>query len=313
MRGITFSKTLISFVFLWCTLLIFFVENVEGANFNAPHPHRGISEPFRPGPPNYKLKKKDQCDLREGKCVQEQISIGKGGRGLVIQDVHAPPEVVWSRILDFPGYTKMVPKVTICENYSVSKEFPDPKEKFALCKNIFTRMRLTVIGFHMEYFIHHKYYPNLNTVVWTLDYDKESDLEESVGYWHVIDHPDEDRPHWSRVYYSIDMKTKGYMPSFVKKYVTNKALTEATAWVKRESEKIGVPKDLLNSEKKGQNKGVFGGFGSNFKNLTSKNGIIPSASATATNSEEKSCDLISNIKNERRNKGNIFKRIFRKE
>lgn len=37
-------------------------------------------------------------------------------------------------------------------------------------------MRLTVVGFHVEYFIHHKYYPKLNTVVWTLDYDRESDL-----------------------------------------------------------------------------------------------------------------------------------------
>lgn len=312
MRGVSFSKISFSFHFLWCALLLFFQGNhhicVYGANFNAPHPHRGISEPFRPGPPNYKLKNKDQSDLREGKCVQEQITIGKGGRGLVIQDVHAPPEVVWSRILDFPGYTKMVPKVTICENYSVSKEMPDPKEKFSLCKNIFTRMRLTVIGFHMEYFIHHKYYPSLNTVVWTLDYDKESDLEESVGYWHVIDHPDEDRPHWSRVYYSIDMKTKGYMPSFVKKYVTNKALTEATAWVKRESEKIGVPKHLLNSDSKNSKGkgGMFGGFGTNLKSLTAKQFDIPSATAVGIENDnvEKAKSLT---------KGSLLNRIFKRQ
>ena len=38
-------------------------------------------------------------------------------------------------------------------------------------------MRLTVMGFNVEYFIHHKYYPKLNTVVWTLDYNRE------VGGW----------------------------------------------------------------------------------------------------------------------------------
>lgn len=43
-------------------------------------------------------------------------------------------------------------------------------------KEIFTRMRLTVLGFHVEYFIHHKYYSKLNSVVWTLDYNRESDL-----------------------------------------------------------------------------------------------------------------------------------------
>lgn len=37
-------------------------------------------------------------------------------------------------------------------------------------------MRLTVMGFNVEYFIQHKYYPKLNTVVWTLDYNRESDL-----------------------------------------------------------------------------------------------------------------------------------------
>ncbi len=41
-------------------------------------------------------------------------------------------------------------------------------------------MRLTVMGFNVEYFIQHKYYPKLNTVVWTLDYTRESDLGACV-------------------------------------------------------------------------------------------------------------------------------------
>lgn len=40
-----------------------------------------------------------------------------------IQDVHAPPEVVWGRILDFPAYTRMVPRVTLCENYKIQDKF----------------------------------------------------------------------------------------------------------------------------------------------------------------------------------------------
>lgn len=88
------------------------------------------------------------------------------------------------------------------------------------------------------------------------------------------------RPHWSRVYYSIDMRLKSWMPGFVKNVLKNQALTQvpasynfdrqsvppartfpthiqtrvlldslmrpqATAWVRKESEKIGVPKHLL--------------------------------------------------------------------
>lgn len=33
---------------------------------------------------------------------------GKGGRALAVQDVNAPAEYVWDRILDFPSYKKMV-------------------------------------------------------------------------------------------------------------------------------------------------------------------------------------------------------------
>lgn len=33
---------------------------------------------------------------------------GKGGRALAVQDVNAPAEYVWDRILDFGNYNKMV-------------------------------------------------------------------------------------------------------------------------------------------------------------------------------------------------------------
>lgn len=32
----------------------------------------------------------------------------------MVQDVHAPPEVVWDRILDFPAYTRMVSVWRVC-------------------------------------------------------------------------------------------------------------------------------------------------------------------------------------------------------
>lgn len=110
-------------------------------------------KPFKPGPPGVTLSKADLEKLRKGDAVRQQLNAGSGGRGLVVQDVHAPPEVVWGRILDFPAYTRMVgvgwvppqgrggrtphwtrqvvdrddglrwcsqvPRVTICENYLV--------------------------------------------------------------------------------------------------------------------------------------------------------------------------------------------------
>ena len=137
------------------------------ASTDKPQGHKGLVKPFKPGPPGIKLKGGEIEKLRKGEAVKQQLSSGSGGRGLVIQDVHAPPEVVWGRIMDFPAYTRMVPRVSLCENYKVQENFMQG------LKEIYTRMRLTVMGFNVEYFIHHKYYPKMNTVVWTLDYNRE--------------------------------------------------------------------------------------------------------------------------------------------
>jgi hypothetical protein len=55
--------------------------------------------------------------------VKKQInSAGKsGGRGIVVQDVHAPVAVVMDRILDFAKYPKMVPNVAQCGNYATKR------------------------------------------------------------------------------------------------------------------------------------------------------------------------------------------------
>jgi len=286
LRSFSLLLTLVS-LFLLPALLL-------SASTDKPQGHTGIVKPFKPGPPGIKLKSGEIEKLRKGEAVKQQLSSGSGGRGLVIQDVHAPPEVVWGRIMDFPAYTRMVPRVSLCENYKMQENYMQG------LKEIYTRMRLTVMGFNVEYFIHHKYYPKMNTIVWTLDYNREvrsgvgyplylslsptlcihtcgyidrwvdkfiyrererdgererereigifgaglrhlrfinppiltflplslppslqSDLDDSVGYWHVIPHPDPDREHWSRVYYSIDMRLKSWMPSFVKNVLKN--------------------------------------------------------------------------------------------
>lgn len=61
--------------------------------------------------------------LEKGQPVKKQIqAAGKsGGRGIVIQDINAPPAVVMDRILDFGNYNKMVPNVAQCGNYATAK------------------------------------------------------------------------------------------------------------------------------------------------------------------------------------------------
>jgi hypothetical protein len=48
-------------------------------------------------------------------------------------------------------------------------------------QTIKTRMKLSVMGVKLEYFINHMYHPKLSVLTWTLDYGRLSDLIDSVG------------------------------------------------------------------------------------------------------------------------------------
>jgi len=108
-------------------------------------------------------------------------------------------------------------------------------------------------------------------VTWTLDYSRTSDYADSVGYWHVAPHPEKAKAKgWSRVYYSVNLVLllRSYrrrctwlhcgdtsqsplfvflyssaqvlypwVPEWIQNVVQKQALTQATAWVKIESEK----------------------------------------------------------------------------
>ena len=90
---------------------------------NVPHAHAGKRQPFAPGDPNVSLDRKALSVLSSGKPFQTTIHVpgSTSGRGLVVQEVHAPPDVVWDRILDFDHYVDMVPRTFECKNYDVEK------------------------------------------------------------------------------------------------------------------------------------------------------------------------------------------------
>jgi hypothetical protein len=200
-----------------------------GADASQPHPHAGILKPYPAQPSLPTLDANDLARLADGKSVQTQIQEdgSSGGRGLVVQDVNATPDVIWSRILALDKYTEWVSNVTECEVYE--KAGNHVKARFVL--------NATVMS--VEYFINHTYYADQSYLTWTLDYSKESDLDDSVGFWYVM--PLKDKPGWSRLYYSVDVKLKGWVPGFLKNMITKSGLNKATAWVKRESEKIAKP------------------------------------------------------------------------
>jgi len=208
----------------------FLVPQVNGSDKNKPHKHQGVLEPYSSEKPRMNLKEKQLQDLLAGKTVLQQLVQGGGGRAIVIQDVHAPSDIVWDRILDFSGYPKMVPKLAQCECYSVEKE--------DCCCKIRTRMEMRAFGVKLEYFVNNYYFPKQSACTWTLDYSNSSDLDESVGCWYVEPHPDPRKTDWSRVYFSLALVPPSWIPRIAKAFLMTKdALSQSTAWVKVHSEK----------------------------------------------------------------------------
>ena len=154
------------------TLSVFLCLNVLtsfGASKAKPHTHQGVLEPYDGKHIPYTLTKEQNALLNDGKPVTINQRNGKSGRGIVIQDIHAPPHVCLSKISDLPNYSKMVPNVKSIEIYD-SETFPDGStETGAMFK-----VGVSIVTF--GYYLRLKYDPSYMTYTWTLDYQYNSDF-----------------------------------------------------------------------------------------------------------------------------------------
>lgn len=202
--------------------LLSMVLPLWAADATKPHEHKGKAAPYAGAPPAVSLTSAELATLAQGKVVLKQVQSGNGGRGVAIMDIQAPPERVWSRITNYPMYPKWVDNVAACEIYRTDGT------------NLFVRFALDPLGVDVEYYVHHVYRPDKGYLTWTLDYDRLSDLDDSVGYWRVT--PLTTTPPRSRLEYSVDIRFKGWVPGFMADMISEDGLTNATAWVKKQSE-----------------------------------------------------------------------------
>lgn len=84
----------------------------RGADATQPHPHRGVLQKYErqsPGRYGISVAGVPAERLRSGKPVLKIISLKSGfKRAVSIQDIPAPPDVVWSKIMDLDHYPQMV-------------------------------------------------------------------------------------------------------------------------------------------------------------------------------------------------------------
>ena len=143
-------------------------------------------------------------------------------RGMAIQRVHAPAAAVWSRILDFGAWPKMVDNVVSSHVYDSDG------------RDIKVEVVIGVSLVKIRTFVHHVYNAERSCMTWRLDPAHESDVDQNEGFWAVQE--DESDLRWSVVYYSVSLRLKSWAPAWVDKLLAAQGLPKAVAWVKRESE-----------------------------------------------------------------------------
>ena len=200
-------------------------QTAQAADPSVAHPHTGVLPRVTGAPAAQVLSAAEEATLLSGAPVYRQIkyATGDGGQGVAVFDVHADADAVWKTILDFGAYPRMVDKVEKCEVYRRQND------------QIFVRFVLETLD--IEYFIEHRYRPAEGYMSWTLDYARQSDLDDSVGYWLV--RPAPGHPGYTRVEYSVGLRVSGWVPSWIQDMVARTGLEQATTWLKVNSEARG--------------------------------------------------------------------------
>mmetsp|Transcript_36319 Transcript_36319/g.77440 ORF Transcript_36319/g.77440 Transcript_36319/m.77440 type:complete len:282 (-) Transcript_36319:94-939(-) len=207
------------------SLLLLGAQCIAAANEDEPHYHNGKLAQYDIGPPSVLLSTSDEAKLRTGKPIMQavQTDIAGSRRMVMVQEIAAPSNIVMGRIMDLEKYDRMVDGVDSVVNYVSAQE-----GNRHIVKSTYD---ISVLHMKFKYFIKHTYDPQERCMVFHLDYDKRSDIDDSVGYWYVLPNGRAN----SRVYYSCECKLRGWVPGPVYTLMTKEAMRKATTWVSAES------------------------------------------------------------------------------
>ncbi len=207
---------------MFLSLALALIPPAPAADAGSPHPHQGVLASYPQPPPPVALSAEQEATFLSGAPVYTQVEGAQGGRGVAVFLVEAPPEVVWTTIRSFGSYPAWIDGVSTCEIYKQEGE------------HTFVHFVIGKLGINIEYFIDHTFRESEGWATWTLDYSRESDLDDSVGMWRVSPLPGD--PSKSRVEYSVDLQVSGWVPGFVREMLVDRGIRDATSWVKIQAE-----------------------------------------------------------------------------
>jgi len=201
-------------------LLLLLLGPSLAADPTQPHSHQGVLTAFPRG--GYRkagivLDSRVEERLRSSPVVTVKNTADGVIRSTSIQDVSAPPEVVWKLLLDFNAYPKFIEGIKSCKPYK-------SQWNLAGAHIVCADYRLRVGTFTLQYFLEHTHEPLKQCMTWTLDYSRASDVHDSVGYWHVVPHNG-----GARVFYATDSVLPAWIPGPIKATFARIAMSKATA------------------------------------------------------------------------------------
>ena len=198
--------------------------SVLAADETMKHYHNGKLPKYELSAPSIMLSAGDEEVLNNGKALMQVIVQADGKRRLLmVRDVAAPAWVVMDRILDFPAYPRMV------KGCDALVPYRDTRERGLRVMDAMYEIHAGPMNF--KYYMHHEVDEKQRCVTFHLDYDRQSDLDDSVGYWYVQPTGAE----VCRVYYSCDTTLRGWVPAPVYTLLGKTALKQTTTWVNEEA------------------------------------------------------------------------------
>lgn len=227
---------------------------VEGkANANLPHYHRGVLPRYEIGPPDLKLSASEAKRLQDGETIMQAIlidlqsgkAVGSAGssdadadvqggkrarRLLMVKDICAPQSIITERLLDYEAYPRMVKGCDVLQPYA---RFETKRSGRQPLQTLKAKYSIHALHMRFNYFMVHEWAPDEGCMVFYLDYDKRSDMDDSVGYWYLQSMG----PERCRVYYSCVTRLRTWVPGPVYKLLTKTACKQATVWIDHESVK----------------------------------------------------------------------------